>query len=316
MDLRTAVLMAFVACAQTRAPLPTAETIAAEDPIELPAAFAGTLPCADCPGLETRLTLLDPGRYVLEETYLERGSFVSRGTWQQTAGVLRLVPRGGGERLFQRMGPSRLVPLDAQGRPIEAGADLGLERIDPPQLHYGRLQPVDERVRLVECEGSRLLPIDDATPDRQIREAIRPFETEAFGDLLGYVNADGTALVVLEAERIAADAEGCLHLPAADVRAEARAADWGMTVDARQVRLTLPAGEAAAWPTAPFRWRDGAWRFASASEVAIGEIELRPGRCADPSATASYAWTATLVLDGARHVGCASLGPAWTELGR
>ncbi len=308
MELRVGVLLLLAACAQSQAPLPTAEALAAEAPLRTPVTFAGTLPCADCPGLEVRLTLLHPGAYVLEETYLERGSFVSRGRWEQTAGTLRLVPRGGGERLFQRLGSDRLEPLDTQGQPIEAPVDLGLRRTEGPQIYFGRLQAVEDRVRLVECGSSRVLGVDDATVDRQIRETIRPFESEAFGELLGF--ADGEKLVAIEAERLAADAQGCAAVPAENVIAHGRGETFSFTIDAEHVRVAPNEGPPLESPAGSFAWTDGAWRSSGAVEV-----ELWPQPCAAPGTTTVRAWSIRLVSNGETFEGCASLGPAWAVLG-
>ncbi|SNV36723.1 lipoprotein involved with copper homeostasis and adhesion [Chryseobacterium taklimakanense] len=46
-------------------------------------AYAGTLPCASCPGIETQLTLNDDKTYTLESNYLEEkdGKFTDQGTF-------------------------------------------------------------------------------------------------------------------------------------------------------------------------------------------------------------------------------------------
>lgn len=58
--------------------------------------FVGTLPCADCPGIATRLTLTREGEFVaegtyrLEETYIDRGGpLVSTGEWTTLRGDAR-----------------------------------------------------------------------------------------------------------------------------------------------------------------------------------------------------------------------------------
>ena len=46
--------------------------------------YKGTLPCADCPGIETKLTLNQDKTYVLEENYLQEkdGKFSTKGTFE------------------------------------------------------------------------------------------------------------------------------------------------------------------------------------------------------------------------------------------
>lgn len=87
--------------------------------------FRGTLPCADCPGIETRLQLEADGSYTLEETYLERGGpYASTGTWtaEENGKRLRLDPNGKDQddRLYAILSPDRLRLLDAAGSPIES----------------------------------------------------------------------------------------------------------------------------------------------------------------------------------------------------
>ncbi|MFC2450066.1 MAG: copper resistance protein NlpE [Flavobacteriaceae bacterium] len=46
--------------------------------------FSGKVPCADCPGIETKLTLNEDGSFVLDETYLEKkdGNFTAKGSYE------------------------------------------------------------------------------------------------------------------------------------------------------------------------------------------------------------------------------------------
>jgi len=73
-----------------------------EEPMVL--RFVGDLPCADCPGIRTDLTLKRKapgwaeGTYVLSETYLERGGpRVTTGDWTTLRGddrALKALDRG------------------------------------------------------------------------------------------------------------------------------------------------------------------------------------------------------------------------------
>lgn len=59
--------------------------------------FSGTLPCASCPGIDTKLTLSADGSFVLEETYQEQedGEFKIEGKWSTNdQGHLLLNPEG------------------------------------------------------------------------------------------------------------------------------------------------------------------------------------------------------------------------------
>ena len=87
-----AVAVTLVACgAQAPETEVEAATGTAEAPAESPellGVFTGVLPCADCPGIETKLTLTrkgpgwGDGTFELVETYLERGEpVVTTGEW-------------------------------------------------------------------------------------------------------------------------------------------------------------------------------------------------------------------------------------------
>src|SRR5690606_32967906 len=54
--------------------------------------YKGVLPCADCSGLETELTLVHErhdgmGQYILKEHYIGRDSFETKGTWSHHRGM-------------------------------------------------------------------------------------------------------------------------------------------------------------------------------------------------------------------------------------
>ncbi|MDX3775083.1 copper resistance protein NlpE N-terminal domain-containing protein [Chromatiaceae bacterium AAb-1] len=84
--------------------------------------YEGILPCADCEGIRTRLTLYEDERYQLQTEYLgelpdqfqESGSFV----WNNAGTIIRLQGDGSsGNRQFQ-VGENRLRHLDQEGNPI------------------------------------------------------------------------------------------------------------------------------------------------------------------------------------------------------
>ncbi|MDO8801900.1 copper resistance protein NlpE [Phenylobacterium sp.] len=88
--LALALLMTACSPQAAKAPEPPPAPVAAAipSPDAMTMVFAGDLPCADCPGLRTELTLTrdapysGDGTYRLVETYLERGApFTSTGKW-------------------------------------------------------------------------------------------------------------------------------------------------------------------------------------------------------------------------------------------
>jgi len=86
--------------------------------------YAGTLPCADCSGIRTTLTLSPAHTYVLKSTYLEVEAadteYISEGVfeWDDAGTSVELLDLSGGHGLFQ-VGENRLFALDQSGRRIE-----------------------------------------------------------------------------------------------------------------------------------------------------------------------------------------------------
>lgn len=114
--------------------------------------YQGTLPCADCPGIQTTLTLQEDNGYVLQTAYLERGDSVytesGEFTWDENGGKITL---DADSRKFQ-VGENRLFALDMEGNRITGNlAD-----------HYV-LQKADDSItdkywKLVELNGEPVLP--------------------------------------------------------------------------------------------------------------------------------------------------------------
>ncbi|GGG94302.1 hypothetical protein GCM10007415_31760 [Parapedobacter pyrenivorans] len=81
-------------------------------------AYRGTLPCADCPGIDYTLTLNEDNTYQLKTRYLEKGdtAFTESGRfdWNDSGSQITLAERG---EKFQ-VGENRLFHLDMDGNRI------------------------------------------------------------------------------------------------------------------------------------------------------------------------------------------------------
>lgn len=115
---------------------------AAPGPTPSAAVYRGILPCADCPGIDTRLVLYaddadaEGGTYELSETYLDRSvaPLVSTGRWTVQRGdaedpeatVYVLAADKAGERYFLRRDDRSIEQLDRQQRPIIAPRNFTL----------------------------------------------------------------------------------------------------------------------------------------------------------------------------------------------
>jgi uncharacterized lipoprotein NlpE involved in copper resistance len=80
--------------------------------------YEGVLPCADCPGIRTRLLLQSDGRFELSTQYIDRqrAPVVRSGRlqWNDAGNTITLPLPGERARQF-RVGEGRLLQLDAQG---------------------------------------------------------------------------------------------------------------------------------------------------------------------------------------------------------
>ena len=79
--------------------------------------YEGITPCADCPGIKTRLTLQPDGRYELSTQYLERqvAPQTARGqfSWNAAGSAITLDASGRAQQ-FQ-VGEGRLLQLNQDG---------------------------------------------------------------------------------------------------------------------------------------------------------------------------------------------------------
>ena len=99
--------------------------------------FSGTIPCADCPGIELTITLKGDGSYTSRNVYQERDtSFDSSGTWtvEEAGKRIRLDPNSKDEqdRVFEVVSDDELRMLDIEGNPIESGLNYTLARTAGP----------------------------------------------------------------------------------------------------------------------------------------------------------------------------------------
>ncbi|MCC6727610.1 MAG: copper resistance protein NlpE N-terminal domain-containing protein [Saprospiraceae bacterium] len=110
---------------------PAAEPTPAADPAQaaveqLAAFYTGTLPCADCEGIQTMLTLnADPQRsYTLEEQYKGKSpkSFNSEGTWAVEGNTVTLNGKDGSVKY--QVTTDGLVAMNADGTAMDASKYL------------------------------------------------------------------------------------------------------------------------------------------------------------------------------------------------
>ncbi|HEY5802406.1 MAG TPA: copper resistance protein NlpE [Lysobacter sp.] len=96
--------------------------------------FSGTLPCASCAGIDTRIELAADGTYRLQETYQDQkdGTTSGDGTWtaEQDGKRIRLDPnsKSDDDRLFEVLSNDEIRQLDREGNAITSDLPYNLKR--------------------------------------------------------------------------------------------------------------------------------------------------------------------------------------------
>jgi hypothetical protein len=134
----------YILSAQTTT-TPKQDSATAKSPMQLVVQYRGVLPCADCPGIDTTLSLLANSsndlahtRYVLKSSYQERNNtFTETGTWtivrgtpdNPDAAVYQLKPMDGGQPTnFLRVSDNEILQLDRQRRRIDSKLNFSLKK--------------------------------------------------------------------------------------------------------------------------------------------------------------------------------------------
>lgn len=114
--LLLAATLLLSACAGQMA---ASDTHDARQSLDWVGTYRGTLPCADCEGIETTLSLQSDLGYTLRRNYLHRAAaeFQTHGrfTWESDGNTIRLQGKDGGR---YRVAENRLLQLDGDGRII------------------------------------------------------------------------------------------------------------------------------------------------------------------------------------------------------
>jgi copper homeostasis protein (lipoprotein) len=137
---------------------------------EISGSFEGTLPCADCPGIEHRVDLFADRVYYMRTRYLEKtdGTFDYVGTWALASDGKTLALKGGREEPLYfawAEGGEKLTKLDLEGRPIESTQNHDLTRIaepapfEPRLAMRGMFSYMADSAIFQECLTGRKLPV-------------------------------------------------------------------------------------------------------------------------------------------------------------
>lgn len=93
------------------------------DAVDWEGRYIGDLPCADCPGIETQLTINEAGFYTLKETYLESedSDFETEGEFEWNADGSQISLKGDDDRIFM-IGEGQAWMVGEDGKRDEAYA--------------------------------------------------------------------------------------------------------------------------------------------------------------------------------------------------
>ena len=109
---------------------PTADT--SSDAIEAhwPGYYTDTLPCADCPGIETSLWVRSDSSFILQQRYLDRDSIPmgTMGQWHVVKGLLT-VGYVGDKPEFYRYTSEGLLTVDEMGEAFDSPLDHSLDKL-------------------------------------------------------------------------------------------------------------------------------------------------------------------------------------------
>ncbi|MCV2348242.1 copper resistance protein NlpE N-terminal domain-containing protein [Paucibacter sp. Y2R2-4] len=159
-------------------PLPHAPQPGSVFGSEMPSSFSGVLPCADCEGIQHRLTLRDDGSYRLRLDYLGKPGrlFTEWGRWsvQPKQGLMpgRLLLQGARQEARHfvlvpgtQKTPARLRQLDRQGRHFSSSANLDLHPVaaqdegqEPLRLR-GEFRYMADAANFTDCASGLRWPV-------------------------------------------------------------------------------------------------------------------------------------------------------------
>lgn len=92
--------------------------------------YEGTLPCADCSGIKTKLTLNSNNTFELSQTYLneQMDSIIQTGNfrWIETKPIIELNDNG--ELLYYKVTENAVIKYDSFAEPIKSKLNYSLKK--------------------------------------------------------------------------------------------------------------------------------------------------------------------------------------------
>jgi copper homeostasis protein (lipoprotein) len=222
----------------------------------LPATFAGTLPCADCAGIRYHVNLMSDDTFVLRMTYIGKDPATARdavGSWALSSDrrALALESADAPAEYFAIRDAGTLRKLDTNGQPIVSGHPYELHRMSTyePLEFKGRLRGAyragPSGRTFTPCASGQAWPVADSMIDSALETAYRTAGRKADEPLL--LNVEGHLQAGAGAgQRFVIDVlNGVVANAACDVRFSAA------PLDGTTWKLTWLNGAAFAAPASP-----------------------------------------------------------------
>lgn len=167
--------------------------------LALPATFSGTLPCADCPGIEYHLDIWDEGQgYALRRSYLGRDLVEDElGRWHVDPVRNALVLEGSGNaRSEWQITPNQEIRLlDQEGRPIDSDLPYTLVAgpLTPTELRLpvtGSMTYFADAALFTECLSGQRFPISMEADYLALERAYLDADIDPGAPLIARIDAE------------------------------------------------------------------------------------------------------------------------------
>jgi heat shock protein HslJ len=128
--------------------------------LDWPGTYTGTIPCADCEGIRTTITLRADGTFDRERLYLGKSDAPTgdsgQFSWNEAGSIVTLATTDGAMQMYQ-VGENQLFHLDQAGNRITG--DLATQYVLRQAIRDSRIE--DRRWLLVEVMGQAYTPSED-----------------------------------------------------------------------------------------------------------------------------------------------------------
>jgi heat shock protein HslJ len=169
----TAVTILFCGCAPkatTSLPQPGATPDNSANPLDWDGTYSGVVPCADCEGIETSITLGRDLSYLVKTRYLGKDDkvFEREGafTWNEEGNAVTLKGNADGPDRYL-VGENVLIQLDKQGNRItgDLAAKYVLRKTTDAATSAPEALFTPAKWRLTELRGQAVARLDDSTKE-------------------------------------------------------------------------------------------------------------------------------------------------------